>query len=152
MVYLFIFLIVILILSSYSKSNPPESAGTISVMDQLGRNVVIPPKIARIAALHHLLDEPNSHLDFCNQHRMMNLIHQIVKERGVTALITLHDPNLALYYCDDVVMLREGRLIASGPTKEMMKDHYLRLALGDNIRRDATMNGVQVVVHRNVAG
>jgi iron complex transport system ATP-binding protein len=99
-----------------------------------------------------LLDEPNSHLDFCNQHRMMNLIRQIVKERGVTALITLHDPNLALYYCDEVVMLREGHLVAGGPTQEIMKDHYLRLALGDNIQRDETINGVQVVVPRNVAG
>jgi iron complex transport system ATP-binding protein len=99
-----------------------------------------------------LLDEPNSHLDFCNQHRMMSLVRQIVRERGVTALITLHDPNLALYYCDEVVMLREGRLVAEGPTKEIIKDHYLRLALGDNIRRDETMNGVQVVVPRNVAG
>jgi len=83
---------------------------------------------------------------------MMTLIRQIVKERGVTALITLHDPNLALYYCDEVVMLREGRLVAGGPTKEIMKDHYLRLALGDNIQRDETINGVQVVVPRNVAG
>jgi iron complex transport system ATP-binding protein len=99
-----------------------------------------------------LLDEPNSHLDFCNQHRMMGLIRQIVKERGVTALITLHDPNLALYYCDEVVLLREGRLVAGGPTHEIMKDQYLRLALGDNIHRDETMNGVQVVVPRNVTG
>jgi iron complex transport system ATP-binding protein len=82
----------------------------------------------------------------------MSLIRHIVQERGVTAMITLHDPNLALYYCDEVVMLKEGRLIVSGLTKEIMKDHYLRLALGDNIRTDATMNGVQVVVPRNVSG
>jgi iron complex transport system ATP-binding protein len=98
-----------------------------------------------------LLDEPNSHLDFCNQHKMMALMRQIVKQTGVTALITLHDPNLALNYCDEVVMLREGRVVASGPTMAIMDDHHLREALGDNIRTDATISGSRVVVPRKVA-
>jgi iron complex transport system ATP-binding protein len=55
-----------------------------------------------------LLDEPNSHLDFCNQHRMMELIREVARKHGKTALITLHDPNLALHYCDHVIMLKEG--------------------------------------------
>jgi iron complex transport system ATP-binding protein len=97
-----------------------------------------------------LLDEPNSHLDFCNQHRMMELIRDVVKKRGATALITLHDPNLALHYCDYAIMLKEGRLIAAGPTEEVMQDHTLRAALGDNIRIDATSDGVPIVVPRNV--
>lgn len=96
-----------------------------------------------------LLDEPNSHLDFCNQHRMMELISNVVKKRGATALITLHDPNLALHYCDHVIMLKKGRLIAAGPTGEVMEDGTLRMALGDNIRIDSTTGGVSVVVPRN---
>ena len=68
-----------------------------------------------------LLDEPNSHLDFSNQHRMMGLMRDMVKKRGVTALISLHDPNLTLHYCDQVVMLKEGRVIAQGPTDESWK-------------------------------
>lgn len=95
-----------------------------------------------------LLDEPNSHLDFPNQHMMMGLMRRFVRERGVTALITLHDPNLALQYCDDVVMLREGRVVAAGPTAEMLDDTHLREVLGAGIVVERTVSGGWVVVPR----
>jgi iron complex transport system substrate-binding protein len=52
-VYLFILLAFILILSSCSQSRLQEDDRTISVVDQLGRTVVVPQKVTRIAALHH---------------------------------------------------------------------------------------------------
>lgn len=97
-----------------------------------------------------LLDEPNAHLDFGNQHRMMALVREVVKGRAVTALITLHDPNLALQYADDVVMLRHGKVVASGPTGAVMDDDRLRTALGRNIKLDDTLSGVRVVIPRNI--
>jgi iron complex transport system ATP-binding protein len=98
-----------------------------------------------------LLDEPNSHLDFSNQHKVMGLMRRFVKERGVTALISLHDPNLALYYSDDVVMLKQGRVVAAGPAVEIMDDTHLREAIGANLMLDRTVSGVRVVVPRDVA-
>lgn len=95
-----------------------------------------------------LLDEPNSHLDFSNQHRMMGLMREMVKKRGLTALISLHDPNLTLYYCDQVVMLKDGRVVAHGPTGEVMEDGILRQVLGENIQTDLTVKGLQVVTPR----
>jgi iron complex transport system ATP-binding protein len=97
-----------------------------------------------------LLDEPNSHLDFPNQHMMMGLMRRFVRERGVTALITLHDPNLALQYCDDVVMLREGRVITAGPTAEILDDIHLQEVLGPGILMERTASGGRVVVPRNM--
>jgi iron complex transport system ATP-binding protein len=99
-----------------------------------------------------LLDEPNSHLDFANQHRIMERVRKTVKEKGVTAVITLHDPNLALCYCDDVLMLKDGKVVAAGPTSEMMSNEYLTVGLGDNIMVDTTMGGMKVVVPRQVKG
>lgn len=93
-----------------------------------------------------LLDEPSSHLDFTNQHKIMDLIRRVVKLRGVTALITLHDPNLALYYCDEVVVLKQGRVLASGITEEILHDRTLQAAFGDNIQTDATHRGVRVII------
>jgi iron complex transport system ATP-binding protein len=95
-----------------------------------------------------LLDEPNSHLDFSNQHRMMTLMRNMVKKRGLTALISLHDPNLALHYCDQVVMLKDGHVIAQGPTEDVMKNDTLRHVLGENIQLDRTINGFRVVTPR----
>jgi len=97
-----------------------------------------------------LLDEPNSHLDFANQHRTMDLVRRVVKDKGVTALITLHDPNLALCYCDDVLMLKDGRVVAAGVASEIMCDEHLRAGLGDNIMTDMTTGGMRVVVPRQV--
>lgn len=95
-----------------------------------------------------LLDEPNTHLDFSNQHHIMALVRKIVKKRNVTALITLHDPNLALYYCDSLIMLKNGERIAHGETGNVMTNALLRNVLGDNIQCDATVNGLRVVTPR----
>ncbi len=99
-----------------------------------------------------LLDEPNAHLDFSNQHKMMGLMREVVKKRGVTALITLHDPNLTLYYCDQVLMIKNGRAIAEGPTSAVMKEQTLRQVLGENIQTDFTRGGLQVVTPRHRRG
>ncbi len=95
-----------------------------------------------------LLDEPNAHLDFCNQHRIMAFFQEAARRRHTTALVTLHDPNLALNYCDSVILLREGRVIAQGPTRRVMDDEMLKEVLGENIRIDTTARGLQVVVPR----
>ena len=99
-----------------------------------------------------LLDEPNAHLDFPNQHRMMGLMRRFVKERGVTALITLHDPNLALHYSDDVVMLKDGIVVAAGPTEVLLDDVHLQEVFGAEIMLERTVSGTHVVVPRNSAG
>jgi iron complex transport system ATP-binding protein len=99
-----------------------------------------------------LLDEPTSHLDFCNQHRVMHLMRRTAKMRGVTVLVTLHDPNLAFYYCDCVAMLRDGRVVAQGPTGRVMKDENLRQVYGDNIKTDITSVGLPVVIPRSCVG
>jgi len=99
-----------------------------------------------------LLDEPNAHLDFPNQHRMMGLMRRFVKERGVTALITLHDPNLALHYSDDVVMLKDGMVVAAGPTAVLLDDVHLQEVFGAEIMVERTVSGTHVVVPRNPAG
>jgi iron complex transport system ATP-binding protein len=95
-----------------------------------------------------LLDEPNAHLDFSNQHRMMEMMRAVVKRRGATALISLHDPNLTLHYCDRTVMLKKGRVVAQGPTGAVMEESILRDVLGDNIQTDVTVGGLPVVTSR----
>ena len=51
-----------------------------------------------------LLDEPTSFLDIKNQHRIMDMVRGLSCKKRVTCLVTLHDPNLALSYCDDVLL------------------------------------------------
>lgn len=97
-----------------------------------------------------LLDEPTAHLDFTNQHRIMALVCKLAKQRQMTVLITLHDPNLALYYCDEVVLIHRGEVAAFGPTKTTLTDSILSRVLGDNIQRDNTQKGLCVVTPKQI--
>ncbi|MEE4363212.1 MAG: ABC transporter ATP-binding protein [Desulfotignum sp.] len=97
-----------------------------------------------------LLDEPTAHLDFTNQHRIMALMHTLARKRKMTVVITLHDPNLSHYYCDDVVLIHQGRIAAAGTTADTLTDTVLTRVLGDNIQLDVTTKGVFVAVPRTI--
>ncbi|MEZ3182710.1 ABC transporter ATP-binding protein [Streptomyces pimonensis] len=72
-----------------------------------------------------LLDEPTNHLDIQHQLDLLNL----VAELPVTSVVALHDLNLAAMYCDQVVVLRQGRAVAAGTpggtlTESLIADVY----------------------------
>ncbi len=56
-----------------------------------------------------LLDEPFSNLDLKNQLEVMDLIVRTVKDRGLSAILSLHDLNLALRFADVFLFLKNGR-------------------------------------------
>lgn len=60
-----------------------------------------------------LLDEPESALDFRFRHRMLTMIKQWVKEERRAAVVALHDPMLALNFCDELFLLRDGEIVDS---------------------------------------
>ena len=58
-----------------------------------------------------LLDEPESALDFRYRYRMLELLRQWVTEKNMAAIAILHDPALALNYCDQLLLLSEGTVL-----------------------------------------
>lgn len=70
-----------------------------------------------------LFDEPTSFLDFRNQHLVLSVIRKLSKER--TVLVSLHDPNQALTFCDTVFLLKDGGIIASGEPAEVLNEENL---------------------------
>jgi iron complex transport system ATP-binding protein len=75
-----------------------------------------------------LLDEPTSSLDLRNQHAIMRFIRSIVRVHNLTALMTMHDLNLALHYADKFILIREGMVYGAGGgeviTPEMIEAVY----------------------------
>ncbi len=61
-----------------------------------------------------LLDEPTSSLDLARQHELLGRVRDLARE-GVGVLVVLHDLNLAGEYADEVLVLREGEVVGSGP-------------------------------------
>ncbi len=73
-----------------------------------------------------LLDEPSSHLDYKNQIMVLDIVRGLARKRGLTVLMTLHDPNLAMTYGDSTVLIHGGRVAASGePSKVLTKANLL---------------------------
>lgn len=62
-----------------------------------------------------LLDEPNSALDFENTHRLFSEVRRLTREDGRSVLTVLHDPALALRWCDRLMLLTDGRLSEAVP-------------------------------------
>lgn len=73
-----------------------------------------------------ILDEPTSHLDFRNQSLVLSKIKEIVKEKGLTAIITLHDPNLASLFSDKIIIIKRGQILHNGNPKEVITEKVLR--------------------------
>ncbi len=64
-----------------------------------------------------LMDEPVNHLDVKYQYAILGLVRELTVRHGKTVIVVLHDLNLTSAFADDVVMLREGRVVASGPVE-----------------------------------
>lgn len=60
-----------------------------------------------------LLDEPESALDFHFRYQMLSLIRNWNRENHSTALVSLHDPMLALNNCDRLLLLADGRIFST---------------------------------------
>ncbi|MBC7958615.1 MAG: ABC transporter ATP-binding protein [Vallitaleaceae bacterium] len=67
-----------------------------------------------------LLDEPLSHLDIHHQLDILTLIKKLCQEAGMTAICVMHDLNLTMKFCDQVVMIKEGSLFAKGLTNDVI--------------------------------
>lgn len=68
-----------------------------------------------------LLDEPTNHLDVSAQLSLLSLVKRQVQSLGLTAVAALHDLNLAAAYCDHLLLLDAGRLVASGTPRDVLQ-------------------------------
>ncbi|MFC4654613.1 MULTISPECIES: ABC transporter ATP-binding protein [Rheinheimera] len=69
-----------------------------------------------------LLDEPTNHLDPYYQHQMM----QLCKALGIAVIASIHDLNLASCYCDRLLLLHQGQLVADGPVEQVLTTEVLQ--------------------------
>lgn len=77
-----------------------------------------------------LLDEPISALDVKHQVETLRLIHRLAQDRELTVLVVLHDVDLAARFCDRLVALKGGQLVADGRPREIMDAGILESIYG----------------------
>lgn len=72
-----------------------------------------------------LLDEPTSALDLHRQIAAMQTIRRILQKHAISAIIIMHDLNLAAEYCDRLLLLGDGRLLLDGRPAQVLASAQL---------------------------
>jgi iron complex transport system ATP-binding protein len=73
-----------------------------------------------------LLDEPTSNLDLYHQLDVLNVLREVVAERQITAVMAIHDLNLASRFSGRVVLLDNGHVCAEGVSDEVLTPEIIR--------------------------
>lgn len=77
-----------------------------------------------------LADEPAAALDPAHQLRILSLLRAMAVERGRAVVVVLHDLSLAARFCDDLVLLADGGVAASGPASAVLVPEVLAPVYG----------------------
>jgi iron complex transport system ATP-binding protein len=92
-----------------------------------------------------LADEPLASLDPAHQLDVLDLLRDVAA-RGAGVIVVLHDLGHAARVADEVVLMREGRIVAQGPRHAVMEAPELRATFGIDVHIGAVSNGERFVV------
>ena len=136
-------------LSAMGRPSPKDVRDAVAVLADLGishltnrpfnalsggeRQIVLLARALFQSPSILLLDEPTAHLDFKNQYRVMDIVQEMTQRHDLTTLITLHDPNLAVRYCSQLVMLKHGRVHRQGITADVFEQQAIEALYDMNI-------------------
>ena len=80
-----------------------------------------------------LLDEPTASLDIGHQIEVQTLLRRLNEVDGVAMVLSTHDLNLASALCRRVALLRDGRVLAAGPTEAVLTSATIRELYGVHV-------------------
>jgi iron complex transport system ATP-binding protein len=103
------------------------------------QRVVIASALAQSAGLL-LLDEPTASLDLGHQMDVQELLDRLNRSDQVTMVLSTHDLNFAAAVCRRLILLRDGRVLADGPTGDVLTADAVRTLYGveAEVRRHTT--------------
>lgn len=77
-----------------------------------------------------LLDEPTASLDIGHEIEVQTLLRRLNTDGDVTMVLSTHDLNLAAALCHRLVLLKDGQVLAAGPTEEVLTSDTVRALYG----------------------
>ena len=116
-----------------------------SALVQLTSTATAPERSSNGSVL--LLDEPTASLDLGYQLEVASLLRSLRERAEITIVVSTHDLNFAVSVCDQLVLLRNGRVLAHGPTESVLTAKNVR-ALYDvevDVMRHASTGRLTVV-------
>ena len=79
-----------------------------------------------------LLDEPTTALDLAYQLEVVSLLRDLHRRRGITVVVSTHDLNFAATVCSSLALLRDGQVLASGATADVLTTSNIAKLYGVN--------------------
>ncbi len=117
----------------------PELSGGQRQSVSIAQTLVTRPKVV-------LMDEPTSALDLSRQYEVLEALRRYAEETGAVMILALHDLNQVMRACDTVVALSEGRILASGPTLEVLTPALISQLYGVDSRVERCSRGCPVLI------
>jgi iron complex transport system ATP-binding protein len=90
-----------------------------------------------------ILDEPTNHLDIQHQISLMRLVSGL----PVTSIIALHDLNHAAMFCDRLIVMQKGKIVASGAPEEIVTQDLLREVFSVDARVETSPHHARPHIH-----
>lgn len=93
------------------------------------------------------LDEPTTYLDLAHSIEVLDLVNRLRRDLDRTVVMVLHDLNLAIRYSDNLVVMRDGDLIATGKPEEIITSELLKevFELDATVIEDPVVGGPLIV-------
>lgn len=107
---------------------------TVTTLSGGERSRVLLARAMAVGAPYLLADEPTASLDPLHQLQVMDIMRDVAA-RGVGVLIVMHDLSFALRFCDHLVLLHEGSVLADGTPDDVLTDANLEKAFGVRVTR-----------------
>ena len=88
-----------------------------------------------------LLDEPTTYLDLHFQYQFLELLQRLKQDQNLTICMVLHDLNHALRFSDELLLLKDGQLVAQGGPKEVLTPERIKQVFGLDSQLSQTAAG-----------
>jgi iron complex transport system ATP-binding protein len=92
-----------------------------------------------------VLDEPTAALDLAHQRLVLERIHRLSRDDGLTIVFSTHQPDHAAAVAEDVALMFRDGTVVSGPLQETMTTERLSQLFGIEVRRATVAGGGQTV-------
>jgi heme transport system ATP-binding protein len=91
------------------------------------------------------LDEPTTYLDIRYQIELLEMIQKLNRDYGITIIMVLHDMNHAIYYSDEILGLKDGKVLIQGSPQDVITTECIEKIYGVRLNVEK-MNGRKVVM------
>jgi iron complex transport system ATP-binding protein len=109
----------------------------------LARGLVQEPEVL-------LLDEPTSNLDVRHQIEVTKLLKRMTQEKNILTIMISHDINIAAKYSDEIIMMHQGKIYATGTPEDVINEENLRAVYGVEAKVITDLGAPHVILRDSI--